>query len=113
VTIQGVSKLAQVAQYENSEDPNFYGGLTLQDLVGSVSGTDGDVVNAVLGKMGLSGSIGGTGVTFGAQQTSDPNVFLWASGDSPLGRVGDQGKGESALEYISRWDQVSAVHSGP
>lgn len=122
ITIRGVGQLERAYTYENSDDPTFGGGLFLPDLIGAESGTDAAVVRAVLTLAGVSytsSNIGGTGVTFGA--TTLPGggvapglreVFAWPAGDSTTGLYADQGAGMTALEYIQKWDQVSAVHPG-
>lgn len=113
ITLRGVGQMERAYTYENSEDPTSSGGLTLFDLLGALTGTDSAVVQAVLTKVGISytaANIGGTGVTFGSQ--ADEDAFMWAAGDSPTGLFADQGAGETALEYIARWDRVSAVHPG-
>jgi hypothetical protein len=117
VTIGAVGRLAEVAEFENSEDPLGYGGLTIEDLSpgGQSYNTDENMVSLVLEKVGIPfGDIAGTGVIFNAF-TGDikADAFMWAAGDNPAGLNWDQSAGESALRYIQRWDQVSAVHPGP
>jgi hypothetical protein len=116
ITIQGVGQLAYAYQYQNSEDPFATGGLELISLLGSPSGTDQQVVSAVLSRVGINytgGNIGGTGAIFGLQQVADPDAFIWLAGDSPTSTSVVPGAGESALDYITKWDQISAVHPGP
>lgn len=119
IILQGVSTLEKVYNYENSEDSGG-GGLFLEDLLGAVSGTDEQVVRAVLARILNEGSdftfgnIEGTGTTWRTHSIVDTgDAYLWASGDSPDGMPETQSAGEKALAYIYRWDMVSAVHPGP
>lgn len=110
-------RMVRVRDYENSQEgAGSPGGLDLVDLLGSGSGTDQAIVQAVLGRVPnftfTAGNIAGTGVTFGSQITTlSPSPFLWRNGANPSIKVEVGGKGESALEYISRIDAVSAVYT--
>lgn len=68
-------------------------GLYLEDIIGASSGTDQDIVTAVLGMAGVSnvGGIGGTSTIMG---TIAPEEFAWR-------------RNETALSYISRIDAIS------
>jgi hypothetical protein len=84
-TFVGRGRLQAAADYKL---PGFYSreqkGLLLQDLLGSSSGSDTAIVSAVLDRVGLSGSISGTGTTLG---TIAPESFVWAASDTALGYI--------------------------
>lgn len=110
--------LVRAQQYENYEQGAVVqaGGLDLIDLLGASSGTDQAVVQAVLNKVPhlifTAGNIGGTGLTFGTTASRiSPSSFLWRSGLHLTVQSFTGGKGETALEYIQRWDAVSAVYT--
>jgi hypothetical protein len=109
--------LVRAQQYENNDEgAGSPGGLDLIDLLGTGSGTDQAIVQAVLAKVpNLSFSnanIGGTSVVFGGQVTTlSPSPFLWRNGQNPSIKVDVGGKGETALDYIQRIDAVSAVYT--
>lgn len=109
--------LVRAQRYENNDEGSGSpGGLDLVDLLGASSGTDEDLVQAVLDRVPnlsyTSGNIGGTGITFGSQVTVlSPSPFLWRNGANPSIKVDVGGKGETALEYIQRIDAVSAVYT--
>lgn len=119
ITIQGVSTLALAYQYQNSEDPRSLGGLEIFDIFGTNSCTDQAMVQAILNKAHVSFSpanVGGTGVVWGAQTIggiTTADAFMWLSADSPTTPAVTPRVGESALDYIMKWDQVSAIHPGP
>lgn len=106
--------LVRAQQYENSEQGSVPGGLDIVDLLGASTGTDEDIVQAALAKVpNLSfsgGNIGGTGVVWGgAGQRIEGSAFMWRAGILLTTQGFSGGKGETALEYIQRWDAVSAV----
>lgn len=89
---RGRLQFAQQYRLEGEVDPDE--GLALADLLGAFSGTDEQIVQAVLDRAGVStngGSIGGTGTVLG---TVAPEEFTWR-------------EGESALDYIHRIDTIS------
>jgi hypothetical protein len=110
--------LVRASEYTNSEDsdvvPGGAGGLLLYDLTGTFTPTDEQVVKAVLTKARVpytSTDIGGASVVWGGN-SARPQTFLWRAGTLPFtshSRV--DGRGESAAEYINRWDAVSAVYT--
>lgn len=108
--------LARAHEYENIEGTVEFGGLSLFDLVGTVTATDADVVKAVLTRAGISytgANIGGTGVTWGSRSSLHQYVFVWRAAMMPGANVvmtGYGGVGQKALDYISSWDRVSGVY---
>lgn len=111
--------LVRAHEYENIEGNPEIGGLGLLDLVGDITATDADVVNAVLTRAGidpsLTGSganIGGTGLTWGSRQDLHNYVYVWRAAMMPGANIvstGFGGVGQKALDYIQDWDKVSAV----
>lgn len=100
----------RLAEYQNSDDPGGWGGLTIADLTGSFTATGGDLIKAVLDTVGVSyssGNIGDNGVTFNSFGIEEP--FIWAAGTDPSGMGDMQGPGESALDYINKICRVMAV----
>ncbi len=105
-------RLVRAAEYQNGSDPLTVGGLTLLDLLGSPTGTDADIVQAVLTVAGVSFSganIGGTGVTFGSRALL--TNFMWRAGTSTNPLVPTRAAGQTALAYIQEWDKASAVYT--
>jgi hypothetical protein len=112
--------LVRALEYQNHDDPEHVGGLLLQDLMGSPTATDADVVIAALNRAGINGgltgsgaNIGGTGVTWGSRSLMNGFAYLWRSGTNTNLFVPTAAAGQSALEYIQGWDKVSAVYTGP
>jgi hypothetical protein len=106
--------LVRASEYENNEDPNFVGGLLLQDFAGSATPTDQAVVQAVLTKARVpyvATDIEGTSQHWGT--IARPQVFLWRSGTQPNPLIRIDAIGENASSYIGRWDAVSAVYTDP
>lgn len=107
--------LVRAHDYENIEGTPELGGLSLFDLVGSVTATDADVVQAVLTRVGITytgGDIDGTGVTWGSRSDLHRYPYVWRAGMLPGVEVvstGYGGVGQKALDYIQEWDKVSAV----
>jgi hypothetical protein len=106
--------LVRAAEYTNSEDPTrAFGGLSLYDLTGTFTPTDQQVIEAVLTKARVpfvSTDIGGTGLHWGT--FARPATFVWRAGSLPAtshSRI--DGIGESASDYLNRWDAVSAVYT--
>jgi hypothetical protein len=83
--------LYKAAEYAPSDE--LTDGLYLEDIIGASSGTDQDIVTAVLGLAGVS-SVGGIGGTSTILGTVAPEEFLWR-------------RGETALSYIGRIDAIS------
>lgn len=106
--------LVRALEYQNHSDPQHKGGMLLEDLLGAgnTTGTDQAVISAVLSLAGLSGSINGTGVTWGSRSDANVRSFMWRAGTSDNMLLPLAGAGQSALDYIQQWDQVSAVTSG-
>lgn len=97
-------------EFQNRDDPLRAGGLTLLDLLGSLTATDADVVMAVLDRVGVTytpANIDGTGVTFGSR--APLTNFLWRSGTGTNPLTPLAGAGQSALDHIQEWDRASAV----
>lgn len=96
VTLQCKGRLWLANQYKLAgSDIDHNEGLPLLDLLGSETGSDEQIVQAVLDRAGVSlngGSIGGTGEQLGSVA---PDQFSWRDG-------------ESALDYINRIDGISA-----
>jgi hypothetical protein len=112
-TVYANSMETRLAEYQNSEDPNFWGGLTVKDLTGASTATGSQLINAVLAKVGVSvggGNIGDNGVVFNSFYTEEQ--FIWSAGTDPQGLGDMQGAGESALDYINKICRVMAVSGG-
>lgn len=112
-TIYANSPETRLAEYQNSDDPGFWGGLTVADLTGSSTATGSQLINAVLGIVGVSvggGSINDNGVIFNSFGIEDP--FIWAAGTDPNGLGDMQRPGETALDYINKICRVMGVSSG-
>jgi hypothetical protein len=91
ITLVGRGNLWKAAKYRlDDETVNPETGLSLLELLGASSGTDEEIVTAVLNRVGLSGSISGTGRTLG---TIAPEEYAW--------RIN-----ETALDYIQRLDRI-------
>lgn len=106
--------LVRALEYQNHEDPQHVGGLLLQDLIGSATGTDQAVVRAALTKCGVaytSGNINGTGVTWASRSLLNTRSFMWRAGTSEVAYIPLAGAGQGGLDYIQEWDKVSAVYT--
>lgn len=106
--------LVRVQEYQNHDDTQHVGGLLLQDLIGSATGTDQAVVRAVLTRAGAtytSGNINGTGVTWASRSTLNTRSYMWRAGTSEVAYIPLAGAGQGGLDYIQEWDKVSAVYT--
>lgn len=111
--------MIRAAEFENSEDSGSasggrLGGLLLRDFAGSAFPTEADVIKAVLTKALVpytAGNILGTGVTWGTRQGFLPQVYMWRNGFPTNWANRTDAKGETATDYIHRWDAVSAVYT--
>jgi hypothetical protein len=84
-TFVGRGRLQAAADYKLPEQfSREEKGLLLQDLLGSPTGSDQAIVSAVLDRVGLSGTIDGTGTTLGSIA---PEAFVWAASDTALGYI--------------------------
>jgi hypothetical protein len=110
--------LTRAVEYELGEDtvdPAFIGlgGLILDDLLGTPTGTASQIVQAVLTRANVpyvAADIGSTTAIYGE---SDPIPFLWHSGGVPLHQIYNvEEQGESAMSYIERYDAIDASYSG-
>jgi hypothetical protein len=109
-TIYANTPDTRLAEYQNSEDPGYWGGLTIKDLTGADTATGSVLINAVLDRVGVSvggGAIGDNGVEFNTFFLEDP--FIWSAGTDPQGLGDMQGPGETALSYINKICRVMAV----
>jgi hypothetical protein len=112
-TVYANSVETRLTEYQNSDDPAFWGGLTIKDLTGSNTATGGQLINAILAKAGVSvggGSIADNGVVFNTFGIEDP--FILSAGTDPQGLGDMQGPGETLLDYINKICRVMAVFSG-
>lgn len=94
VTLTGKGRLWLLQQYRLTGAVEKTEGLSLNDLMGTSTHTDENIVQAVLERVGVStlgGVIGGTGTVLG---TVAPEEFAWRDG-------------ETALDYILRIDSIS------
>lgn len=102
--------LTRAAEYENWEDPQLFGGLMIQDLLGTPTGTAPEIVKVVLNKAGVSftdANIQGSSTVYGDMD----EVFIWHNGNSDNPLIDLQEAGETALSYIERYDTVDADFS--
>lgn len=102
--------LTRAAEYENFEDPFYFGGLTVQDLVGTPTGTAAAIVRAVLTKANVpytAANIYGSSVAYG----DFDDAFIWRNGNSDNPVIDLQEAGETALGYIERYDAIDADFS--
>lgn len=101
--------LSVADEYENSDDPNLLGGLDINDLLGTSTGTSSDIVQAALTLAGVAFdpvNIGGTPTLYGSQADE---AFIWANGANDQNDI--QEGGESALSYIERYDAIDAEYT--
>lgn len=106
--------LVRALEFQNHDDPQHVGGLLLLDLLGTATGTDEAVVEAVLTRAGVSYSaanIGGTGVTWGSRSPLNYPSYMWRAGTSTNAVIPITAAGQGALDYIQQWDKVSAVYT--
>jgi hypothetical protein len=119
VSIDAVGQLARAAEHYNHDDPFYFGGLTVADLVPSATNglaTAAQIRAAVLDRVGIvydPANIGSTGRLYGALWTE----FLWKSGtpsadDLMSNPFAFSRAGESALDYLHRYDQIEAIWNG-
>jgi hypothetical protein len=104
--------MVRASEYTNNEDPSSVGGMLLYDLTGTFTPTDQQVIQATLTRARVPYTptdIGGTSVVWGGNGAR-PQVFLWRAGTQPNPLIRIDGRGESAAEYLNRWDAVSAVY---
>jgi hypothetical protein len=95
-------------EYENSDDPSGWGGLSIFDLTGSWTATGSDLIKAVLDIVGVSyssGNIGDNGATLNYFGSIEP--YTWSAGVDSYGIVTDAG--ETARDYINKICRVMAV----
>jgi hypothetical protein len=107
-------RLARAFEYQNHNDPQHLGGMLLQDLIGTPTGTDQAVVRAVLTAAGVSftsGNIGGTGATWASRSLLNTRAFMWRAGTSEDAIIPMSAAGQTAGDYIQQWDRVSAVYT--
>jgi hypothetical protein len=110
--------LVRALEFQNHDDPQHLGGLTLFDLVGAFTATDADVVNAVLTRAGISSAltasganIGGTGVTWGSRSLINFGSYVWRAGTNQDVLIPMAAAGQGGLDFIGAWDKVSAVYT--
>jgi hypothetical protein len=100
-------QLVRAAEYENWEDPQFVGGLLVEDLLGTSTGTASAIVQAVLTRANVpysAANIGGSATVYG----DIDDAFIWHNGNSDNPIIDLQDAGESALSYIERYDSIDA-----
>jgi hypothetical protein len=103
--------LTRAAEFENSDDPSFLGGMLIPDITGSTTGdTASNIVQAVLtlADVPFSGAnIHSTSTLYG---TVYDDAFLWRNGMNDS-NPDLQEAGETALSYSERYDEIDAVFS--
>jgi hypothetical protein len=102
--------LTRAEEYENWEDPQLFGGLMIEDLLGAPTGTAPDIVKVVLNRAGVSftdANIQGSSTVYG----DIDEVFIWHNGNSDNPLIDLQEAGETALGYIERYDAIDADFS--
>jgi hypothetical protein len=102
--------LTRAAEYENWEDPQYWGGLFINDLLGTATGTAATIVKAVLTKANVpytAANIGSSSVLYG----DNDEAFLWHNGNSDNPVIDLQEAGETALGYIERYDSIDCDYS--
>lgn len=108
--------MTRAFEYQNHSDPQHLGGMILQDLLGTATGTDEDVIQAALTLANVpfsSANIGGTGVTWGSRSLQNVRSYMWRAGTSENVLIPIAGAGQTALDFMQGWDKVSAVYTGP
>ena len=98
-------RLTRAAEYENWEDPQYYGGLFIFDLLGTQTGTAPAIVQAVLTRANVpytAANIHGSSTVYG----DIDDAFIWHNGNSPNPLIDLQEAGETALGYIERYDAI-------
>jgi len=108
--------LTRAIEYENGDESGYNpwtgsGGLFIPDLVGTLTGTAGQIIQAVLSRANVpfvAGNIADSGVQYGGGLLV-VIPFIWRSGGSGINAVpmaADQG--ETAMSYIERFDAIDA-----
>lgn len=105
-------QLVRADEYENVEDgAGLFGGLMLNDLLGTPTGTASTIVQAVLSKAGVSftgSNIDSTATVYGGFYD---DAFLWRNGANDA-NPDVRDAGETALSYIERYDEIDAESGG-
>jgi len=120
VTTVCKGRLVRAVEYENGDvgtagPPNGGEiGLAINDLVGTQLATASQIVQAVLTRANVpftAANIQSTSIQYGAIY----EAFIWAAGvnSNPIAaQLDPQGAGETALEYIERYDAIDGTVSG-
>ena len=120
VVIQGLGELNKAAEYYNFEDIQFIGGLIPADLMGTAivgdqstythSGTAGDIIRAVLTKAECIFNPADIHDTGRLYPHFEADGFVWSAGTptQPMQTIVEAG--ESALDYIRRYNRIEAEY---
>ena len=121
VTITGLGELNKAAEYINTEDIQGFGGLLPGDLLGHSgpndpltfqgSGTAGQIITAVLLKVGCRFNASDILDTGRLYPWAIPDHFIWQAGTPSDWNNMDQiyqDAGQSALDYIQSFNRIEA-----
>ena len=119
VTTVANGRLVRAVEFENHQETVNQiwlgaGGILIDDILGSPSGSAAAIVQAVLSTANVPftpANIQGSSVAYGTGQF--PMTFMWHSGGpGPLTMPAPQEQGETAMSYIERYDAIDAEIAG-